>query len=180
MASPPVQYTPELADAICERLAGGETLRAVCRDEGMPDARTVRRWALEDKEGFGAMYERARLIGYLGMADEILELADDRTADTIIDGEGVRRPDHAAVQRSRLQIDSRKWLLAKALPKIYGDRVMSDVAHHVTLEHPATTPFELARGLAFVLALGRKQAATLAASDETVTHLSDYRQEKAQ
>jgi len=80
----PVQYSTELADAICERLAGGETLRAICRDDGMPDHRSVRRWALEDTQGFGAMYERARLIGYLGMADEILDLADDRTNDTFV------------------------------------------------------------------------------------------------
>lgn len=181
MSKTPVQYTPELADAICERLAGGETLRAICRDEGMPDGRTVRRWALEDVQGFGAMYERARLIGYLGMADEIIDLADDRTADTIVDGEGIRRPDHAAVQRSRLQVDTRKWMLSKCLPKVFGDRVTADVDHHLMLEHRASSPFELARGLAFVLALGRRQAADLAAENETVIHLDRFQpKEKAQ
>jgi len=27
------------------------------------------------------------------------------------------------VQRSRLRIETRKWILSKALPKIYGDKV---------------------------------------------------------
>lgn len=48
MAKTPVPYSQEIADAICERLAGGETLKSICRDEGMPNDRAVRSWALED------------------------------------------------------------------------------------------------------------------------------------
>lgn len=122
-------YTPELAEAICERLAEGETLKGICRDAGMPSARQVRRWAMDDVQGFAAKYSRAREIGYLKMADEVLELADDKAGDTYLDDTGTRRPDHASVQRSRLQVDVRRWLLAKCLPKIYGDRQ--------TVEHEA-------------------------------------------
>jgi hypothetical protein len=53
-------YTSELAHRICERLADGETLRAICRDEGRPDERTVREWAVDDVEGFSPQYARAR------------------------------------------------------------------------------------------------------------------------
>jgi len=150
-------------------------LKSICRDEGMPNDRAVRSWALEDVQGFSRAYERARFVGYMAMADEIIALSDDKTSDTIVDGEGIRRPDHAAVQRSRLQVDSRKWLLSKALPKIFGDKVHVDGAHTLKLEQDEVSDLELARRLAFVLALGRKQAATLAASDETVTHLDTYR-----
>lgn len=121
-----ILYTPELAELICERLADGETLKAICRDDGMPDARTVRRWAMDNLEGFGKRYSQARELGYLKMADEIIDLADDASADSYQEGSS-RRPDHAAVQRSRLQVDTRKWLLAKALPKIYGDRQNHEV-----------------------------------------------------
>jgi Bacteriophage Sf6, terminase small subunit-like len=69
MRGRPSIFSPELADRLCERLADGETLRAICRDEGMPDERTVRRWALDDLEGFSTQYARAREIGYQGMAD---------------------------------------------------------------------------------------------------------------
>jgi len=175
----PVQYSTELADAICERLAGGETLRAICRDDGMPDHRSVRRWALEDTQGFGAMYERARLIGYLGMADEILDLADDRTNDTFVDADGIHRPDHAAVQRSRLAIDSRKWLLSKALPKVFGDKIAVDQNYNIDGD-AFSSPLELARGIAFLLALGRSEAATLVEANESVTRLNDYRPRREQ
>lgn len=107
----PSKFTQALADRICERLSAGETLRAVCRDEGMPHERTVRTWALHH-ETFSPQYAQARETGYATLADEILELADDKTADA---------------KRSRLQVDTRKWLLSKALPKVYGDKLAHEV-----------------------------------------------------
>lgn len=122
----PSDYTPELAATICERLAGGETLRAICRDPGMPDERTVRGWAIDDRDGFSPHYARARELGYHAMADETLEIADDTSHDfrTVETDDGTREiVDHEHIQRSRLRVDTRKWLLAKALPKIYGEKV---------------------------------------------------------
>jgi hypothetical protein len=107
MRGRPSIFSPELADRLCERLADGEALRAICRDEGMPDERTVRRWALDDVEGFSGHYARAREIGYQGMADDLTEIADAKDGDPA---------------RDRLRVDTRKWLLSKALPKIYGDK----------------------------------------------------------
>ena len=54
-------------------------------------------------------------------------LNDDKASDTYVDSAGKRLPDHAAVHRSRLQVDTRKWLLSKCLPKIYGDRQHHEV-----------------------------------------------------
>ena len=116
MRGRPSIFSPELADRLCERLADGETLRAICRDEGMPDERTVRRWALDDVEGFAGHYARAREIGYQGMADDLTEIADAKDGDPA---------------RDRLRVDTRKWLLSKALPKIYGEKQLFD--HNVTL-----------------------------------------------
>ena len=107
MRGRPSIFSPELADRLCERLADGETLRAICRGEGMPDERTVRRWALDDVEGFSTQYARAREIGYQSMADDLTEIADAKDGDPA---------------RDRLRVDTRKWLLSKALPKIYGDK----------------------------------------------------------
>ena len=73
----------------------------------MPDERTVRSWALADVEGFAAQYAHAREIGYQNLADELLEIADN------LGGEW---------GRDRLRVDTRKWLLSKALPKVYGDK----------------------------------------------------------
>ena len=68
----PTKYTPELTNRICERLAGGESLRAVCRDETMPDRATVLRWLGDDKAEFRDQYARAREAQAEVIADEIL------------------------------------------------------------------------------------------------------------
>jgi len=125
----PTKYTPELGKRICEELASGRTLRSVCRDdETMPDERTVRSWAIDPEHPFSPQYSRAREIGYYSMADEITEISDDARNDWMErfgkDGESLGwqlNGDH--VQRSRLRVEARKWLLSKALPKLFGDKV---------------------------------------------------------
>jgi hypothetical protein len=119
----PSDYTAELAAEICRQLADGNTLRRVCRDDGMPSEATVRGWAMEDRDGFSAQYARAREIGYHAMADEALDISDDGTNDTYLDEDGNRRTDQDVIARSRLRVDTRKWLLSKALPKVYGDKL---------------------------------------------------------
>lgn len=120
----PSSYTPEIADEICKRLSMGESLRAICRDEGMPNEATVRTWALDDKEGFYTQYARARELQALHWAEEILEIADDGSNDTNINPKtGEPMLDSEWMQRSRLRVDTRKWLLSKVLPKVYGDKI---------------------------------------------------------
>jgi hypothetical protein len=116
---------------ICQRLADGETLRAICVDDDMPPESTVRTWALDNREGFSAQYVRARELGYLSMADELLDVADNAandwmvaSGDSLLGGYAVNG-EH--LQRSRLRVDTRKWLLSKALPKMFGDKL--DLQH---------------------------------------------------
>lgn len=126
----PTTYTQDIADLVCAELAEGKTLREVCRAEHMPHESTVRKWALEDREGFYTQYTQAREIGYHGMADELLEVADNGQNDWMErNGENDQgwQVNGEHVQRSRIRVDTRKWLLSKALPKIYGDKQ--------TLEH---------------------------------------------
>jgi hypothetical protein len=118
-------FTPALGDVICDRLAEGRTLRQVCRDSDIPvDERTVRRWAMTPGHPFVEQYELARLVGFLSMAEEMLEIADDSTNDWC-NREGrrgvqVRALDYEHVERSKVRIETRKWLLSKALPKLFG------------------------------------------------------------
>ena len=51
------------------------------------------------------------------MADELVELADSDCTGP--DG----KPDNALVQQRRLQVDTRKWVLSKMLPRKFGDRL---------------------------------------------------------
>lgn len=133
----PTVFTPKRARQICEMLAEGRTLRDVCRDETLPAESTVRAWALEDREGFSAQYARAREIGYHAMADETLEISDDGRNDWM----ERNSPDNPGwdvngehMQRSRLRVDTRKWLLSKALPKVYGDKVALEHSGGVRIE----------------------------------------------
>jgi hypothetical protein len=116
-------FTQKIADLICERLAAGESLRAICRDEGMPTEAAVRLWARDDVQGFASQYAHARSLGYERLADELLEIADDGSSDTYVDDKGNERTDADVVARSRLRVDTRKWLLSKMLPKVYGEKL---------------------------------------------------------
>lgn len=125
MTGRPTSYTEALAEEICRRTADGETLSQICRDEHMPPRRTVVDWALDDRAGFSARYARARELLLERWADDITEIAEDGTNDWMEretkSGRIVKALNDEAVARSRLRIDSRKWLLSKLKPERYGD-----------------------------------------------------------
>lgn len=120
------EFTQEIADAICERLADGESLRSICRDESMPAKSTVFKW-LAQLDDFADQYARAREAQADTLADEILEIADDASRDTIATEKNGEQMNSEWVTRSRLRVDARKWLASKMAPKKYGDRINADV-----------------------------------------------------
>lgn len=109
----PSLYTPEVVEEICRRLADGEPLTRICEDDHLPVESTIRKWALEDREGFFAEYTRARQLQAQHMFDETVDISDVGTGD---------------VGRDRLRVDTRKWWLSKVVPKLYGDRVAHEVS----------------------------------------------------
>lgn len=122
----PTDYTPEIAARIIEQLADGKSLRSICRLDDMPPESTVRLWAMDDREGFSAQYTRARELGYLAMADELLEIANTpqigRKTKTTDEGK-VETTEGDMIEHRRLQVDTRKWMLSKMLPKVFGDKL---------------------------------------------------------
>lgn len=109
----PSDYLPEVASDICALLMTGESLRSICKRQGMPAMSTVTLWLTKHEE-FSAQYARAREVQAEVLAEDILMLADS----AIEDG--------AAVAKARLQVDARKWYASKVAPKRYGDRVQHD------------------------------------------------------
>lgn len=110
---------------ICERLVDGESLRAICREDGMPSQSMIFRW-LEAHTEFRERYARARECQAESLADELLEIADDGSNDWMTregkDGEGsAYQANGEHIQRSRLRVDTRKWIASKLKPKKYGD-----------------------------------------------------------
>jgi len=122
----PSLKTTELVATICERLAMGEPLAAICRDEGMPHPSTVRDWMAADADVSRAI-ACAREAGEDWLAAECLKIAD-----TPLLGEETKRdPDGNVVEvkqgdmlgHRKLQIDTRLKLLSKWNPKKYGERL---------------------------------------------------------
>lgn len=107
-------YSRALAERICAGLRAGRTLLDVCDDDGMPSVRVVRQWVTDDRDGFRARYWQARGVGYMAIADEIIEIAD--------------KPAGESVARSRLRITARRWTLSKMLPRAFGARPGVDTA----------------------------------------------------
>lgn len=120
---------PENAERICELLAEGYTLRQVAREIGISSASSITDWVRED-DSFAARYTRAMDVRWDRMAEELVEIADDGSNDWLQReekaGEIATVPDHEHVNRSRLRVDARKWLLSKMAPKKYGERVVQE------------------------------------------------------
>lgn len=118
----PSTYSVKVADAICERLADGESLRAICRDDAMPSKATVFKW-LGQQPKFADQYARAREDQAESLADEIVSISDESEVVAKYDGEDVTLAmDSTAIARNRLRVDARKWVASKLKPKKYGDR----------------------------------------------------------
>ncbi len=114
------RYTRALADEICRRISEGESLRAICREAGMPSDGTVRGWAREDRDGFGTCYRQARDLQLDFWADEILDIADEANADP---------------RDRQVRIDTRKWLMSKLAPRRYGDRLLHAGDPELPVQH---------------------------------------------
>lgn len=104
------EFTQETADLICARIIGGDSLRSICAEPAMPGEKTVYQWLAKDSV-FAQQYTRAREAQMEVMATEILEISDERATDP------------TQVQRNRLRVDTRKWLMGKLQPKKYGEKV---------------------------------------------------------
>lgn len=122
----PSSYTQELADAICADLSMGTSLRTVCKSDDMPSIATVFNWFRKYPE-FLEQYTRAKEESADAMAEDILDIADDATNDYMMrtgkDDTESYQLNGEHIQRSRLRVESRKWLMAKMKPKRYGDKL---------------------------------------------------------
>jgi len=106
--------------AICQDvlsgMRGGLSAYKACKAAGVPHS-TFLKWVSEDSL-LRDSYAHAREDLIELWANEVLELSDQEVPKT---GDGKR--DWQAVQKHKLQVDSRKWLLSKLAPKKYGDRL---------------------------------------------------------
>lgn len=127
-----LEHDPEVYMAtICSHLEKSLSLKKTCALVGGPSPSVVIKWVTRD-EKWRTMYENARRIGYAHLADELVDISDNQIADDVdADGNPIkRRFDQIDVMMTKHRIDTRKWMLAKMLPRIYGDK---NVTEHVGL-----------------------------------------------
>jgi hypothetical protein len=115
----PSTYTEELAADICEKIALGNSVRAICREDDMPAISTVFLWLSKYPE-FSEQYARAKEESAEFHADGMIEIADNASLEE--------------VQKARLQIDTRKWVASKLKPKKYGDKQFNETKFEGSME----------------------------------------------
>lgn len=165
MVGRPTVMTEEVKQEMLRRLADGETLTAICRDDHMPVRSTVNYLMSQETPeaiAFSNAYMRARVQGMQAMADDLLEISDNASNDWMEKND----PDNPGydlngehVQRSRLRVDSRKFLMAKIAPHVFGDKTSVEVSGKdggpIKTEGPSD--YETARRVAMLLAKGAQQ-----------------------
>lgn len=113
----PSIYTQELADKICEYIAQGKSLRTIQKLAGMPSMGCIMKWTNTIPE-FDELYARAKAKQTESFNEQIHMIADDKTIP---------------VERAKLMIETRKWIMGKMKPRKYGDKTQIDHAGTITL-----------------------------------------------
>lgn len=134
----------DVVAVMLERLANGESLKAMCLEKGMPRVKLFYHWLRKYPE-FAKAYELAKEECADNFAEEMITIADDKSEDwiTVIDENGnekmVFNKEH--VHRSRLRIDTRKFLAMKLKPKRYGDKIIHSGDNDAPIKHSIKVEF---------------------------------------
>lgn len=122
----PSEYAPVIAAEICARISAGQSFRTISRDKDMPCIQTMFTWMRKHPE-FMEQYVIAKQEQAEAMTEEMLDIADDGTNDWMekLDDESGEvygwKVNGEHIQRSRLRVETRKWLASKLKPKKYGE-----------------------------------------------------------
>lgn len=126
----PTQYTEALAHEICDAIRSSSLgLKKLCQaNPHWPHKSMIMQWRAQNPS-FADLYTRAKQDQIECFVDEIIEISDDSDNDTVIKtdkhGNEFESCNSEWINRSRLRVDSRKWLAAKLAPKIYGDKALA-------------------------------------------------------
>lgn len=120
----PTDYTPELAEEICNVIASsskGITRLCSARDH-WPCPDTIFTWLRQHKE-FSEQYAQAKRHQVDVLVEDILDIADDASLDNVVNDNGDIGCNTEWINRARLKIDTRKWLASKLVPRVYGNSI---------------------------------------------------------
>lgn len=129
----PTMYNEALAIKICKAIATStDPLQKICdRNDDFPCKQTIHEWKYDFPE-FADLYAKAKREQADLFVEEVMSISDDDSEDVLVGANGLI-PNSAKIQRHRLRVDTRKWIACKLLPKVYGDKVISESS--VTISH---------------------------------------------
>ena len=120
--------TLSVAERICRRYSNGESLRAIVESDDEIVSESAVRVALHRNDWFRAMWDEAGLMRADKFAEEIIEIADDRSQDMYLVVKGddsYMAPNMAAVARAKLRVQARQMALSKLNPKRYAEKYLA-------------------------------------------------------
>lgn len=169
----PTDYSKELAEEICDTISiTSKGLYHLCKENShWPVPQTIRKWKRKIEE-FNSMYVQAKQDQADFLAEECLTIADDITHDSLTKYDSNGEPYEVAnteyINRSRLRVDTRKWMAAKLLPKTYGDKMLNEHSgpNGTPIEYAQLTPEERNNRIAEILATARARRADEAHSGD--------------
>lgn len=85
------------------------------------------------------LYDEARKLQCEAWGDDMVQIADDATGDFYIDhardGTPVAKADGDHVNRAKLKIGTRQWLMARIHHERFGDRIQQDIKGELNVNH---------------------------------------------
>ena len=126
----PTTYTVKKADSICAIIAtSSKSFKTICEELKIPTGSALA-WLSREKT-FQERYARAKEMQADYLAEEMLDIADDGSNDlmTITKGDITYNVENKEVtNRSRLRVDTRKWIASKLKPKRYGEKITQEIS----------------------------------------------------
>ena len=120
-----MKYDAELAAKVLDLLAQSGSLRRVCRELKV-SRNSIIPWVVDNTEGFGDAYARAKEHGIDTLVEETLDIADDGSNDYMETEHGPAL-NSESIQRSKVRVETRRWLAERLAPRRYGLRQGLDV-----------------------------------------------------
>lgn len=115
-------------EELCQKLEAGVSLRSIFHQPKPIMSNTLFYRLIKENAHLKERYARAKEVYADHIFDEILSISDHSEQDhTPFTGGNV-------IQRDRLRVDARKWILSKLAPKKYGDKL--DIEHSGIPEAP--------------------------------------------
>ncbi len=119
--------TEPILEEIFSRIAKGETLTHICKEESMPSTTIFMQWIQYDDD-IRERYYRAKEVQAEYFSEEILDIADDSVSDIMqgFDRKGKPIPmvNYENVKRSELRIKARQWLMERIRSSRFNEKVL--------------------------------------------------------